>query len=195
MANRRTRRATSARLTFEALSIEGGLLAPEWLSKVAQLAADAQTEADYRVPKGLSLRDEIGRYWRIAQAHWKEFALGRPTSADPGILAQRFVTSLLVEAFGFSSLAPLEPVVVAERTYSIGHAAFGSRVPVVIAAAGTGLDTLSPTFGDGTRRRSAFGVAQEYLNATDGAIWGMATDGVTLRLLRDKASLTRPAWI
>src|SRR4051812_25150454 len=99
MAGRRTRRANAALLTFEALSIEGGLLAPEWLSKVAQLAADFQTEGDYRVPKGLSLRDEIGRYWRIAQAQWKDFASGRSASADPEALAQRFVSSLLVETF------------------------------------------------------------------------------------------------
>ena len=31
-------------------------------------------------------------------------------------------------------------------------------MPVVIAPAGTGLDALSPSFGDGTRRRSALGV-------------------------------------
>ncbi len=28
-----------------------------------------------------------------------------------------------------------------------------------------------------------------------GALWGIASDGVTLRILRDNASLTRPAWI
>src|SRR6185295_1563813 len=65
----------------------------------------------------------------------------------------------------------------------------------VIAAASTGLDTLSPTFGDDGRRRSPFGLAQEYLNAADGAMWGFASDGSTLRVIRDNASLTRPAWI
>src|SRR6185503_16256965 len=69
------------------------------------------------------------------------------------------------------------------------------RVPVVIAPAESGLDTLSPVFGDGGRRRSAFGLAQEYLNSQDGALWGMTSDGAALRILRDNASLTRPAWI
>jgi hypothetical protein len=36
---------------------------------------------------------------------------------------------------------------------------------------------------------------QEYLNAQDGALWGVASDGLTLRIIRDNASLTRPAWI
>ncbi|MCC6901400.1 MAG: restriction endonuclease, partial [Polyangiaceae bacterium] len=195
MAARKKVRAREAQLGFEALSIEGGLLSPEWLSRVAQLAADHQSAADYRVPKGLNLRDEIGRYWRIAQAHWADFRAGVGAGAEPKGLAERFVTSLLGESFGFGSLTATGPVVLAERSYPIGRAALGGRVPVVIASADTGLDALSPAFGDGTRRRSAFGLAQEYLNAQEGALWGLASDGNTLRILRDNASLTRPAWL
>ena len=195
MATRRNTRAKEAQLGFEALAIEGSLLSPEWLSKIAQLSADSQSEADYRIPKGLNLRDEIGRYWRIAQAHWKEFAAGLTSSVDRAALAERFVTSLLREGFGFTSLARGEAPVLSERRYPLGHSALGLRVPVVIAPAASGIDTLSPTFGDEGRRRSAFGLAQEYLNAAEGAVWGIATDGSTLRILRDNASLTRPAWI
>lgn len=195
MATRRNTRAKEAQLGFEALAIEGSLLSPEWLSKVAQLAADSQSEADYRIPKGLNLRDEIGRYWRIAQAHWKDFAAGLTASVDRAALAERFVTALLRESFGFTSLARVEAPVLSERRYPLGHATLGLRVPVVIAPAASGIDTLSPTFGDEGRRRSAFGLAQEYLNAAEGAVWGIATDGSTLRILRDNASLTRPAWI
>lgn len=191
---RKPRRA-EAQLAFEALYIEGGLLAPEWLTKVARLGASAQSEADYRVLKGLNLRDEIGRYWRVAQAHWGEFASGRNSGADPKALAERFVLALLRDAFGFGSLAVVGPAIITERTYPIGHAALGGRVPVVIAPAGSGLDALPTSAGDGVRRRSAFGLAQEYLNAEDGALWGVASDGVTLRIVRDNASLTRPAWI
>ena len=192
---RRSPRVREATIGFEALSIEGGLLSPDWLSRIAQLSAGAQAEADYRIPKGLNLRDEIGRYWRIAQARWQDFGRGRAAAADATGLAVTFVTALLRDSFGFTSLAATAPVVVAERTYPIGHAALGGRVPVVIAPAGSGLDALSPAFGEGGRRRSAFGLAQEYLNTEDGALWGVATDGLALRILRDNASLTRPAWI
>lgn len=195
MATRRNTRAKEAQLGFEALAIEGSLLSPEWLSKIAQLAADSQSESDYRIPKGLNLRDEIGRYWRISQAHWKEYASGLTSSVDRAALAERFVTSLLRESFGFASLARVVAPVLSERSYPIGYAALGLRVPVVIAPSASGIDTLSPEFGDEGRRRSAFGLAQEYLNAAEGAVWGIATDGSTLRILRDNASLTRPAWI
>ena len=76
MTARRKPRRHEARLAFEALSIEGGVLSPEWLGRVAQLEAGGQSEADYGIPKGLNLRDEIGRYWRVARAHWAEFAAG-----------------------------------------------------------------------------------------------------------------------
>ncbi|HSK46628.1 MAG TPA: N-6 DNA methylase [Coriobacteriia bacterium] len=198
---RRKPRRRDAKLAFEALTIEGGLLSPDWLARVAALDAGGQGEADYRIPKGLQLRDEIGRYWRIAQAYWSDFAAGRSSATKPEAaqaLSERFILSLLRESFGFASLAATEPLVIAERSYPIGFTALGGRVPVVIAPAneaGNGLDTLAPAFGDGGRRRSAFGLAQEYLNAAEGATWGLATDGLALRILRDNASLTRPAWI
>lgn len=190
-----------AKLAFEALTIEGGLLSPDWLARVAAVDAGGQGEADYRIPKGLQLRDEIGRYWRIAQAYWNDFAAGRSSATQPEAaqaLSERFILALLRESFGFSSLAATEPLVIAERSYPIGFAALGGRVPLVIAPAGdagNGLDTLAATLGDGGRRRSAFGLAQEYLNAAENATWGLASDGLKLRIVRDNASLTRPAWI
>lgn len=197
---RRTRRGGKpTQLAFEALAIEGGLLSPDWLARAAQLEAGGQSEADYRIPKGLNLRDEIGRYWRIAQALWSDLSSGREAAASDeaqlGALAERFVTTLLRDCFGFASIGKVEPAELDERLYPIGHAALEGRVPVVIAPAGMGLDALSPSFGDGTRRRSAFGLCQEFLNAEDGALWGLASDGERLRILRDNASLTRPAWI
>src|SRR5688572_3779388 len=127
MAARRRTRARESQIAFEALSIEGGLLSPEWLSKVAQLAAGMQREADYRIPKGLNLRDEIGRYWRIAQAHWGDFNVGRTASTDLKGLSERFVASLLRDGFGFFSLIEMPPLVLTERTYPIGRAALTGR--------------------------------------------------------------------
>lgn len=195
MAARKKTRNRNAKLAFDALSIEGGLISPEWLSRVAQLNAGIQSEADYRIPKGLSIRDEIGRFWRIAQAHWRDFAAGRAANADEQALTQKLVESLLRDCFGFSSLSQVEPVVIAERSYPIGLAALEGRVPVVITAADKGLDALSSTLGDSGRKRSGFGLAQEFLNASEDAMWGMASDGISIRILRDNASLTRPAWI
>lgn len=195
MAARRKLKTRELQIVFDALSIEGGLLSPAWLSKIAQLQAGAQSEADYRIPRGLNLRDEIGRYWRIAQAHWADLKKGYQVNADPWELSERFAEAAFRDVFGFSSLVAVATTSIAERTYPIGRLALEGRVPVVVAPYNFGLDTLSPLFGDDGRRRSAFGLAQEYLNAQDGALWGLACDGATLRVVRDNASLTRPAWI
>jgi hypothetical protein len=105
------------------------------------------------------------------------------------------VVALLRDVFGFATLVATPPVVVDERAFPIGHAALGGRVPVVIAPAGAGVESHDLAFGDDGRRRTAFGLAQEYLNAQEGALWGLVSDGVTLRVVRDNASLTRPAWL
>src|SRR5687767_10919669 len=147
MAHRRTPRRRDAQLAFDALAIEGGLLSPDWLARIAQLSAGQQAEADYRIPKGLNLRDEIGRYWRIAQAHWADFKSGREAKADAKAISERFVLALLRDAFGFTSLTAVEPAILAERSYPIGYAALGGRVPVVIAPADSGLDALASAFG------------------------------------------------
>jgi hypothetical protein len=189
------RNALTTEIAFDALQIEGGLLAADWLAKVAQLKAPFQSESDYRVPKGLNLRDEIGRYWRIAQAYWVDLSAGRSNGASPADLADQFVVGLLRDVFGFTSLTPTGAVIESERFFPVRFSALNSRVPVVIAPVGAGLDSPSSELGDGTRRRSPFALLQEYLNAFSDATWGLTCDALTLRLARDNASLTRPAWI
>lgn len=199
MAPRRLRR--ESQLAFEALTIEGGLLSPEWLAKVAQLEASGQAAADYGIEKGLQIRDEIGRFWRIAEPKWRDFAAARAAGGDSRAAAVTFVTELLAKVFGFDSLKNVGTVTVGERAYPLEWAALGGQVPVVIAgplpvgAQDTALDQLAPAFGDETRRRTPFGLCQEFLNASDGAMWGVVSDGLTLRVLRDNVSLTRPAWL
>ena len=193
MASRRS--LSGARLAFDALSIEGGIIGAEWLGKVAQLQAAAQEPADYRIPKGLEIRDEIARGWRIAQACFQEMEAGRTAGGNAGVLAEEFLEVLLRDALGFASLTRTAPVTISDRTYPVRFAALGDRVPVVAAPAGAGLDTRVPELGDDQRRRTAFGLLQEMLNASDAALWGIASDGLSLRVARDNASLTRPAWI
>ncbi len=198
-------------LAFDAIAIEGGLLAADWLARVAQLGAPHQEPSDYGVLKGLELRDEIGRYWRIAQAHWSDFAAGLKSQAEPDALARRFMLALLRDAFGFADLAERpprstllfgnpedvgrEPVMLGGLAWPLTAIDPAGRVSLVCAPAGSGLDTPHQTLGDEHRRRSAFGLIQEFLNTADQSLWGLCADGLRLRLVRDNASLTRPAWV
>ena len=53
-------------------------------------------------------------------------------------------------------------------------------------------------FGDasgGRTKRRADALLQEWLNASEPALWGLVLAGDRLALLRDNASFTRPAFI
>ena len=205
MASRSTRPRPARRhqrLTFPAIEIVGGLLTPEIVTRLAEPDGGAGTRKGYGIPEGLDLRDEIARAFRIAEAQWSRFEAAR--EGQP-FAARGFVDPLLREVFGFKDLSPVPTVTKGAgdgaRIFPIGHAAGDGRVPVVVAPVvdtgrhRTGLDVPHATLGDGGRVRSATQLLQEYLNVEDDALWGLATDGRTLRLLRDNLSLTRPAWI
>ncbi len=190
-------RRNNQELAFPALSIEGGLLAPDFLNKVAHLEAAEQNEADYDVPRGLKLRDEIGRYWKIAQNLWQDFAAKRARTDlnNHALTVKELLEPLLRHVLCFGDLKAVGQVVLDERVFPIGFAAGEGRVPVVLAAYDQILDKPDARFGDGVRRRSPFLLAQEYLNANDGALWAIVGNGLKLRILRDNPSLTRPAYI
>ena len=158
------------------------------------LKASAQSEADYRIPPGLKLRDEIGRSWRIAEALWARFSQAR--AGGPAYAAtQAFVDDLLRQVFGFASLEAVASRHVGSRAFPVRRVALGGRVPIAVAPAGEGLDRGLDQFAEEHRKRSASLLVQELLNADEAARWGIATDGLKLRLLRDNASLTRPAYV
>ncbi|MBF0561549.1 MAG: N-6 DNA methylase [Alphaproteobacteria bacterium] len=187
-------------IAFDALAIEGALIAPDMLGRIGAAEAGEQTEADYGLEPGAKLRDEIGFAFTIGETLWARFCQSRKTS--PGIHgAERFAFDLLRQVFGFDSLVTIEPPMAEGHSFPIRYAALGGRVPVVIAppplenARRSGLDESHERFGDGGRKRSATLLVQEYLNAEDRAAWGIALDALTLRILRDNASMTRPAWI
>lgn len=180
-------------------SLEGGLLPADLFNQLAGLQLKGQTTADYSIPQGLTLRDEIGRFWRIAQANWQNFDQQRQRSdlSNPTAATQHWLQSLLTQVFGFSDLhAYSEPRIIDERGFPITHHAFAGQVPMVFCApAEKALDTADPRFGYEGRRRTPTGLLQEYLNANHQALWGLVSDGQRLRILRDNPSMTRPAYI
>lgn len=176
---------------FAALTIEGGLVSSAMVQKVAAAQAPGQSEADYGLPKGLSLRDELARYFRIGQAHWRDFAaIEQPTLRQTA----SFTQALLREVFGFSDIRPAPSRQAHGRQFPIALEAQDGNVPVAIAPRHAGLDQGLAELGD-TSRRSATLLAQEWLNAKPEFYWGLASSGDRLRLLRDNASFTRPAYV
>lgn len=188
---------STTELAFSAIRIEGSLLAADFLGRVARFDATGQTESDYDIPKGLKLRDEIGRYWKIALNLWQDFQAGRQrTDHDAhSFTSKDFLEPFCRHALGFTDIQAIGQVTLAERIFPIGYQAVAGQVPLVFAAHTLGMEQSDTRFGDGHRRRSPFLLAQEYLNAEDKCLWAIVSNGLKLRILRDNPSLTRPAYI
>jgi hypothetical protein len=168
---------------WPSLSLEGNLIAPAMVASVDRREASEQTEADYRIRKGLTIREEISTAFRVGQSHFDTFARIANPSADA---TRRFIKAFLQETFGFDDLAPAD-----------GALSFiaGGRVPIVVVPpSDEKLDRRSATLSTDRTRSPAFAL-QDHLNEHDETLWGLVTNGTLIRLMRDNASLTRPAYI
>jgi hypothetical protein len=186
----RTRK--SASVLFDAITIEGNLITPAMLSRIAAHETVGQSEADYSIPRGLTLRDEIARYFRIGQAIFQDlFSSPAPSTAA----TVNFTEALLRDVFGFSDLNRVGHREQDGRTFPVTLEGASGRVPVVVVPPADDLDRPSTHLQGEGRRRSAASALQEWLNASEPALWGLCCNGNALRLIRDNASLTRPAYI
>lgn len=168
---------------WPSLSLEGNLIAPAMVASVDRREASEQTEADYHIRKGLTIREEISTAFRVGQSHFDTFAKIANPSADA---TRRFIKAFLQETFGFDDLVPAD-----------GALSFiaGGRVPIVVVPpSDEKLDRRSATLSTDRTRSPAFAL-QDHLNEHDDTLWGLVTNGTLIRLMRDNASLTRPAYI
>ena len=176
-------RKPATAVAWPSLEVEGNLLSAATMANIDRREAGEQTETDYCVRKGITIRDEIALAFRVGQAHVDGFA----KRASPSLAATAaFVRDFLRETFGFSDLE--------EGQAPVALSAGAGRIPVVVAPPADELDRRSPSLSQ-ERSRSAVLVLQDRLNASEKSLWGLATNGLTFRLMRDNASLTRPAYI
>ena len=182
---------------FAALKLQGGILPPEYLQRVAALEAPRQGSLDYGLSKSLALKDEIARYWLIAndlRRRYSERRVRRGVSAQK-VGVDEWLVPLLRTVFGYEDLAPTAPVAVGDRVFRINHQTLGGAAPALLSTRDFDLDRAHSRFGEEGRRRAPHGLLQEYLNAEDASLWGLVSNGAKLRLLRDNPTLTRPAFI
>ncbi len=167
---------------WPSLNLEGNLIAPAMIAKIDQRQAPEQTPEEYSVRKGLQIREEIATAFRVGQSHFDAFAKVEHPSASA---TTRYIAEFFKETFGYADLREADAPVALIAS---------NRVPIVVVPPAEVLDRRSPTLSTDRSRSPAFAL-QDYLNDKDEALWGIATNGMQLRLMRDNASLTRPAYI
>ncbi len=168
---------------WPSLTLEGNLIAPAMVAQISEPKDDTDTRDSYGIRKGLNIREEISTAFRVGQSHFNAFAkLGTPSLES----TRRFIRDFLKETFGFDDLVSSDGVI---------SFISGERVPIVVVPPTEDkLDRRSPTLSTDRSRSPAFAL-QDYLNDNDEILWGLVTNGVLIRLMRDNASLTRPAYI
>ena len=177
-----TRRHVADFSRWPSLSLEGNLIAPAMLSKISAHDAPEQSPEDYSVRKGLTLREEISTAFRVGQSHYKDFAdLDTPSQAN----TMRFAHAFLTETFAFNGTMEND-----------GRASliFDNRVPVVVVPPAESLDQRSQLLSSDCARSPSLAL-QDHLSDPNKGTWGLATNGNSIRLMRDNASMTRPAFI
>ena len=168
---------------WPSITVEGNLIAPAMIASIDRRQATEQSEADYGIRKGLTIREEISTAFRVGQSHVDAFAKLTNSSLEA---TRRFARDFLAETFGFNDLVPAH-----------GAVAFlaGGCVPIVVAPpSDEKLDRRSQVLST-DRSRSPASALQDYLNDHDHALWGLVTNGAVIRLMRENPSLTRPAYI
>lgn len=159
------------------------------LSDRAQTAkVDGTAPASYDLPPKTALEEAILDAWDDARKAWAKYDLHH---TDPWLGWVRPLLKALDYSFGGSGATG--------GKYAVRYLTETGDVPLHYAAPVMEGDHLKPADLDrvthhGTLRASPHGLMQGYLNATPGHLWGLVTNGEVLRLLRDNAQVTRPAY-
>ncbi|MXX43791.1 MAG: N-6 DNA methylase [Acidimicrobiales bacterium] len=184
---------------FASVVSVGGLLPSDLLREVAAGSRELHgTSAEsYGLAPGERLNDQITRSWNRLTGVWgafNEYVHQRHENDETAttLTRQRWLNPLFDE-LGFSGLPTARARVIDGKEYAISHQ-WGDSVPIHLLGAEVPIDRRSPGV-PGAARTSPHGLVQEYLNRSDAHLWALLSNGRTLRLLRDNASLTRQAYV
>jgi hypothetical protein len=186
-------------MRYVAIRSEGGLIPYDLLDKIASEDAAGQKPGDFGLPKGRRLTDEISRVWADAQSLWSNFKRRRESLGDRdpyGTSITRSWIGLLlgdVDMLGFDLKLQASAVVVNNSTYAISHRSGEGEdaIPVHIEGLKIDLDRRLHT----KLRTSPQAMVQDFLNNNEPTVWGIVTNGLGLRILRNSSRTSRPTYL
>ncbi len=181
---------------FPAVRIEGGLLGPDTLEQLLAGDLPGQKPKDFGLDGRRSLTDEIASVFADARDQWEVFQrrLERLPDTDPATSVTRDAWVIpFLSLLGYELRYNPRAYEVDGLTFAISHRAGEAEdaPPVHIVGARQELGRLAPT---GRPRLAPHSLVQEFLNRTE-RLWGIVTNGLTLRLLRDSTYVRRQAYV
>ena len=182
---------------FTTIRTEGAILPADLLQRIAEgdRRLDGLTPEDYHLASNEKLNEAANRSWNRLLGAWLAFKDAaqklRPDDAGTSLTRERWLL-ILYQELGYGRLQASRPVDIDSKSYPISH--FWQHVPIHLVGQGTPLDRRTAGVA-GAARSSPHSLVQEYLNRSDASLWGMVSNGLKLRILRDNVSLTRQAYV
>lgn len=187
---------TLSRSPFTTVKTEGGILPADLLGRIAAGEIDGLKPTDYHLAPNERLNEAISRSWNRLLGVWRGFddqrlALSEADRATT-LTRERWLLILFQElGYGrlpFAGKLAIEDSHGDSQNYPISH--LWEQTPIHLVAFRQDLDRRDPAVG-----RSPHSLLQEFLNRWDASMWGVVSNGLRLRVLRDNASLTRAAYV
>jgi len=181
---------------YPSLAVVGGLFSADLIDDIAEAKADGQHPRDFGFPDHTHLIDQISASWAEARGFWQSFRrrLDSLQAGETGVSFTRAQWIVpLFSLLGYDLTYQERAAEADGQSYAISHRADGKEPapPVHVVGAGQSLDRRAES---GRPRLAPHSLVQEYLNRTE-HLWGIVTNGLTLRLLRDSQLLRRQAYI
>ena len=181
---------------YPSIRLEGGLLSAEVIDEVAAGSLPGQRPADFGFPGSRPFIDEVAPVWAEALAQWRTFraAVDR---LDPEATAARETRDRwmgpLLSLLGYDLYRLPRAVEVDGLLFAFSHRSGPDEIapPVHIVGCRQSLDRRPDS---GRPRLGPHSLVQEFLNRTE-ALWGIATNGLVLRLLRDSHLIRRQSYV
>ena len=186
---------------FTTIHTEGALLPVDLLQRISENDKNLEglDPESYHLAPGEKLNEAINRSWNRLNGLWGAFQAARgqlgTTDAGTALTRERWLLPLFQE-LGFGRLSTSKAVEIEGKFYPISHRWHTAIAAVPLHLVGCGIDLDRRTPGAaGASRTSPHSLMQEYLNRSDDVQWGVISNGLGLRILRDNATLTRQAYI
>jgi hypothetical protein len=184
-------------MEFQSIRSEGGLLPPDLLRRVIdpKEKLEGTRPEDYGLPQNERLNEVITQSWNRLCKHWVEFRTAAtnlpPGEPGTGLTNDKWSLPLLRE-LGFGLLPTSAGPEINSRTYAISR--FFGPVPIHLVGCGLSLDRRAAGVR-GASSANPHGLVQEFLNRSAGHVWGIVSNGLLLRVLRDSQALSRQSFL
>jgi hypothetical protein len=188
---------TRTRDLFLTVRTEGAILPSDLLERIAAGDPDlgGLTPEAYHLPDGEKITETTNRAWNRLLAAWSGFrsASDRLPATDAGttITREKWLLPLFQE-LGYGRLLTVKAVEIDGKSYAISHG--WNRTPIHLLGCRIDLNTPSQRVA-GASRSSPHSLLQEFLNRSPEHLWGIVSNGLRLRILRNNASLTRQSYV